>query len=241
MRNLLACFLVGVVVGYLSANFFESKAENQDSEIKSPRNKEVSNTKKTVIVTTKIEKQLETNSLPEQPTTEHEYTSLEEENTALKNKYKALQERYRKSVKNSATLERQIRELSPSTITNEQLAELVPKEFAPIVTGSRGTMRESIFEFHQEDDDLDWGYQMSMLISDFVSTHLEANSIRPISVKCKIDRCEGLFSMDNFAAAQSVMEDMRKQPWFKFTSSNSSSTGENENSFLYLFTAGYQH
>ena len=49
---------------------------------------------------------------------------------------------------------------------------------------------KEIVEFHQAEEDLDWGYNKQDQLTDFIHTHLNYPEVNLISAKCKIDTCE---------------------------------------------------
>jgi hypothetical protein len=64
-------------------------------------------------------------------------------------------------------------------------------------------LKQDISNFHQQEPDLDWGYQKQQL-SDFISTQTNSEYISLTSIKCKIDQCEII--MDELITKESMAQ-----------------------------------
>jgi len=133
---------------------------------------------------------------------------------------------------------------SPSSeITDEQLLALVPHPFGSFLTQTSLDQREKIYQFHQQDEDFDWGYQQQLNISDFIATHDLQNGIELLNVICKTDSCEiRIFEHSPTDEVwHRIMNDMRFEAWWSFNSTRSSSKGADDSNglFTYVFASGY--
>ena len=134
------------------------------------------------------------------------------------------------------SLQHQLAEFDESDVTDEEMENLVPKPFKSFLSAFRGDTRNDIFDFHNQEDDLDWGYDQQNNISDYVQTHYEGTSVELISVICKQPRCEVLVTEKQEDAWNKIMKDMTQQAWWKFSSFTSSTRSNAENELsIYAF------
>ena len=154
---------------------------------------------------------------------------LEAKNNQLEQKYQRTKNRLM-----DVTLEKE--SLDESIITDHQMLSLIDDEFALFRRQYKGKQRDKIYEFHQQEEDLNWGYQMNVHISDFIQTHYNSNLVTLEGVACKIDSCELLVSESESGSWPPIMEEMRSQTWWNFTSTHSSSRfGDNGKNLYYLY------
>lgn len=142
---------------------------------------------------------------------------------ALEHKYQELSKVQQSSKNKVASLQQELDELDNSDITTKQMEALVVAPFKNNIASFTGAQRNDIYNFHQEKDDLDWGYNMQNHISDFILTHYNANEISLISVICKHQQCELLVIQNIDEAWKKIAKDLSNQTWWKFRSSNSTS------------------
>jgi len=160
----------------------------------------------------------------------------EDQKQVLMDNYFALQKKYLKSKSKIVSLQHQLAELDESDVTDEEMENLVPKPFKSFLSSFRGDTRNDIFDFHNQEDDLDWGYDQQNNISDYVQTHYEGTSVELISVICKQPRCEVLVTEKQEDAWNKIMKDMTQQAWWKFSSFTSSTRSNAENELsIYAF------
>jgi len=118
-----------------------------------------------------------------------------------------------------------------SEITDEQMRTLVEEPFSNFLTGFRGEQRNKVYEFFKQPEDLNWGYQMQQNISDFINTHPRQAGVELVGVSCKTNQCE--FRVIEKDPADSdyhiIINEMQKQEWWTFTSSQSMSAGMPDN------------
>ena len=150
---------------------------------------------------------------------------------ALMDNYFSLQKKYHKSQRKVASLQHQLGELDGSKATDNEMEAFAPEPFKSFLSSFRGKTRNNIFDFHNNEDDLDWGYDIKNSISDFVLTHYDGTSIELISVICKQPYCEILVIEKEEDAWKNIMKDMTQQSWWKFSSTTSSSN----NLSIYIF------
>lgn len=164
--------------------------------------------------------------------------NLEDQKQQLMDNYFSLQKKYQKSQRKIASLKNQLGQLDKSNATDEEMESLVPKPFKSFLSAFRGKTRNDIFDFHNQEADLDWGYDKRHSISDYVQTHYEGTSVELISVICKQPRCEILLTEKQEDAWNKIMRDMSQQPWWTFSSFTSStrSNAENEMSIYGFFS-----
>jgi hypothetical protein len=151
-------------------------------------------------------------------------SDLIEKNIILNNKYYKLKRK-------TNLLEQQLNELDGSKATNDEMEAFAPEPFKSYLSSFRGKTRNDIFDFHNKEDDLDWGYDIKNSISDFVLTHYDGTGIELISVICKQPYCEILVIEKEEDAWKNIMKDMTLQSWWKFSSTTSSSN----NLSIYIF------
>lgn len=119
----------------------------------------------------------------------------------------ALTNRVRKLLTENKRLKENLSELQPQRISDEQLiaAVSVPKEFEERFKRLKGKMREEIYDFHQKPEDLDWGLNKQLAVSDFIQTHVNGSEVNIISLICKIDTCE--LMLEERTNISTLMED----------------------------------
>ena len=150
--------------------------------------------------------------------------------------YKTLKQEHQESLNKISSLKRQLGQLDESDVTDEEMEKLVPKPFKSFLSSFRGETRNDIFDFHNKEDDLDWGYDKRNNISDYIQTHFEGTNIEVVSIICKQPKCEILITEKQENAWDNIMNDMTQQSWWNFSSFTSStrSNAENEMS-IYMF------
>jgi len=126
--------------------------------------------------------------------------------------------------------------LDESDVTDQQMMNLKDDDFSEFRREQLGKNRDELYEFHQQDEDLNWGYQMNTQLSDFIQTHYNSNLVALKGVTCKVDTCELLIAELESGSWRTIMTDMRAQPWWQFSSTQSSSrSGEDEFNLFYLY------
>ena len=114
------------------------------------------------------------------------------------------------------------------------MMELVDDDFSIYRRAQRGKLRNEIYDFHQQEEDLDWGYDMQIKISDFIQMHNHANKVVLSGVTCKEFICELLIKNKQEDGWLVINKELVQQPWyeFKYSSSNSRSDKNNHDSFF---------
>ena len=238
--NFLLCFALGTLFGYI-AHSLVSNTPTEKHTVK----KTLQNTEKTIdynkidnlaastkVAATNAKLPQKIKIIPQKSSISQLSSKIEELNT----KYQNLQDKYQRTNNRLIDVTLEIESLDESDITDEQMMALVNDDFSEFRRGYRGAQRDKIFDFHQLDEDLDWGYDMQTKISDFILTHYSANDVRLRAIACKEVSCELLIEEVEKNAWGSIMESLTKQAWWKFRSTNSSSrSGENESVLIYLF------
>ena len=174
------------------------------------------------------------------PETPH---SAEEQTTSsayqvLEKKYQMLNSTHQSSLRKVASLQRKLNQFDESDITTEQMEALVVEPFKSHIGNFTSAERNDIYNFHQAEEDLDWGYNMQNYLSDFILTHYNVNEINLVSVICKQQKCELLIIQLVDGGWEKVARDLGQQPWwkFKYTSSTSSNyPGSETNLAIYTF------
>ncbi|TWX54600.1 hypothetical protein [Colwellia hornerae] len=149
----------------------------------------------------------------------------------LRAEHQQLKDKYKKSKRKVSSLKYQLSEFDGSVATDEEMEKLAPEPFNLFLSAFRGKTRNDIYDFHRKEDDLDWGYNMQNNISDFVQTHYDGMNIDLISVICKQPYCEILVTEKQEDAWNNIIKGLLTQPWWKFSSTNSSSN----NVSIYMF------
>jgi hypothetical protein len=160
----------------------------------------------------------------------------EDQKQALMNNYFSLQKKYHKSQRKIESLKRQINELDSSDATDEEMEALAPEPFSSFLSVFRGKTRNDIYDFHKEEEDLDWGYDKKNNILDYVITHYEGTNVDLISVTCKQPRCEILVTEKQKDAWKKMMKDIHEQTWWNFSEFTTTTKYNTENELsLYIF------
>lgn len=133
-------------------------------------------------------------------------------------------------------LERQLDDLETSGISNAQMAALTTAPFDNYITHYTGKMRKNIFDFHQAEPDLDWGYNMQNHISDFVLTHYYAADVNLVSITCKQQQCELLIIENEHDSWQKIARELAQQPWWQFTSTSTNSGNSPGSTGIAIYT-----
>lgn len=149
----------------------------------------------------------------------------------LRAEHQQLKDKYKKSKRKVSSLKYQLSEFDGSVATDEEMEKLAPEPFNLFLSAFRGKTRNDIYDFHRKEDDLDWGYNMQNNISDFVQTHYDGMNVDLISVICKQPYCEILVTEKQEDAWNNIIKGLLTQPWWKFSSTNSSSN----NVSIYMF------
>jgi hypothetical protein len=149
----------------------------------------------------------------------------------LRAEHQQLKDKYKKSKRKVSSLKYQLSEFDGSVATDEEMEKLAPEPFNLFLSAFRGKTRNDIYDFHQKEDDVDWGYNMQNNISDFVQTHYDGMNVDLISVICKQPYCEILVTEKQEDAWNNIIKGLLAQPWWKFSSTNSSSN----NVSIYMF------
>jgi hypothetical protein len=117
---------------------------------------------------------------------------------------------------------------------------LVVAPFKDYMGNFTGSKRDEIYNFHQAEDDIDWGYNMQKYISEFIVTHDNSHEITLISALCKQQKCELLVLQHSDSAWDKIGRDLRQQSWWQFSSTNASSgnyPGSADDIAIYIFLA----
>jgi len=243
MNKTLLYFTLGAIAGYFSSSLVrhftdESSIEQQVSQqehVKKAKTKKVEH-----IQTSPLQpsNELYLNESENKPdTSSSKVNELEKQIISLKKANDRLERQYQQQSHYIKKLTHEIESIDESEITDAQMIALKSDGFEKFRRQFRGKQRDDIYQFHQEEADLNWGYNMQTTISDFIQTHLNASYIRLHDVTCKINRCELLVTQLEQNAWESIMKDITKQPWWRFRSTHSSSMSEDSSHlsfYLYL-------
>ncbi|MFT5634747.1 MAG: hypothetical protein ACI89T_000174 [Cognaticolwellia sp.] len=241
--KLLATLFVGIFIGYILASI-TAIDQHEDSNIilvekklipktpanlgqKTPENIDVMDAQPTEIITEE--------SQQTSPETMFNKNIIYQE---LEKKYQQLSKVQQASENKIASLKQILTEMDESEISTTQMEDLVEAPFKDLVANFTGANKDEIYNFHQTEEDLDWGYNMQNYLSDFILTHYNADEINLVSVLCKQQKCELLIIQHTNGGWDKITQDLRQQPWWKFSSTNSSSGNypNSENSIaIYTF------
>jgi len=246
--NPLLCFVTGVLFGYFANSFLNNTAmpvSTSDNTVKyietqltSNKNSHRTNHKEDGVdkhITEKAQT-VEITNINTAPNNQNKFSRLSSQMDKLTEKYQDLQNKYKKTNIRLKQVTFEIESLDESDITDEQMMLLADDTFAEFRRGYRGKQRDKIFDFHKQKEDLDWGYDMQTKISDFILTHYNANGVQLFGVSCKQVNCEILINELEKNSWNLTSQELRKQAWWKFTSTTSTSrSGENDSQLIYLF------
>ena len=226
--KLLATLFIGIFIGYIMTNLTasytasvaSSSIENQAHDAKMPVKKPD--------LASEYNAQGDTNMAPTLVNqTEASGTDLTKMSISSQNDYEddyqKLEQAYLESTRKLTSLQRKLDQLDDSDISTEQMEALVVEPFKSNIGSFSGVERNNIYNFHQADDDVDWGYDMQNYISDFILTHYDANDVSVTSVICKQQQCELLVIQHVEGAWQNIFQELSQQAWWKFYSSTSTS------------------
>lgn len=247
--KLLSTLFLGIFIGYSLALLSapdESSKSNLASENKTLVEKETVITAEKNPVDNPVSNEIETaqsNNFITKKSEKNRAETAQNNNTneqTLADKYEQLKSAHQASENKIAALKRQLGEWDESGITIEQMEALVVAPFNAYMGNFTGSKRDEIYDFHQAEDDIDWGYNMQNYISDFIVTHDNSNDITLVSALCKQQKCELLVLQHLDGAWDKIARDLRQQPWWKFRSTNASSgnyPGSADSIAIYIFLA----
>ncbi len=223
--KILITLFVGIFIGYVMANFISVDTSNQNSltaDIPAEKPRKIEG----VFITKKnIDKDIPQPSATQIHIIEkHEDEESEVDNSAQdssESKYQQLETAYQLAKNKIALLQHKLEEFDDSNVSSTQMEALVDVPFKKFIKSFTGVTREQIYNFHQAEEDADWGYNMQNTISDFIQTHYDANDIDLVSVICKQQQCEILVIQHVDDAWNKISQDLRQQEWWQFTSTNS--------------------
>lgn len=237
-------FLVGTIAGYFLFIFnqssqnssediteFQTPIKNNNKQLEAPNALAKKTNLDTQLVDNKIINSTTTIAQSHAATTQtltNRINKLEAENVALNEQYQNV-----RSQLIAVTHQKEM--LDESEITDQQMLALKEDKFAEFRLQFLGEQRDDVFQFHQREEDLNWGYQMAIQISDFIQLHYNSNLVVIEGITCKIDSCELLVVELEDNGWETIMRDMRTQPWWHFTSTQSSSSSGEKQNLLYLY------
>ena len=237
-------FLIGTVAGFLLSTFnhlsqknseditkFQAPIKTSDKQLKTTKTLAKKTELDTQLVDNKTINTIATITQSNTVTTDiltKKINKLEAENMELNEQYQNLRSDW-------VAVTNQKEKLDESEITDQQMLTLKEDKFAKFRLQFLGKHRDDVFNFHQQEDDLNWGYKMSILISDFIQLHYNSNLIAVEGLTCKVDSCELLVIELEDNGWDTIMRDMRTQPWWNFTSTQSSSSGGKKQNLFYLY------
>lgn len=243
--NAIAILSLGVLIGYTLPFFSNERQDSSDKRTHNIEKKHSSENYNDLAVAKKAEASITKQiSCPPQYSqlSKDEINALSEVTTTVKidpdleQKYKMLEQELQQSKQKIKFLKRQAGELDASDVSDKELIAFIPKDYENLVVNYRGQTRDEIFEFHQQPEDLDKGFDLSHNISSFIIGHAYSFGVNLNSVICKKSNCELLINEKERPSWDRIYHDMIKQEWWKFNLMNSSSsTDEEGNIFIYYF------
>jgi len=109
---------------------------------------------------------------------------------SMKSGHQQLLAQLTKTMSDNVRLKHRLEQYEPSAVSDDKIKALVPEEYAAIVTGFSGKIKEQIVEFHQEEEDQDWGLRKQQELLYFINTHQNGHEVMITSLICKIDQCQ---------------------------------------------------
>lgn len=137
-------------------------------------------------------------------------------------------------------LKQELGQLVESEVTDEEMMAILEEPFSHFLLSFKGEQRDQIYDFFQQPEDHDWGYDMQLSIADFFQNHEYRKEVELVGATCKIDRCElrVLEAQPELGRFQAVYQQMRRMPWWEFKSTHSSSSNSKDDTgskiFLYV-------
>ncbi len=250
MKNYLLCFCIGACSGYLISQIL-NPSKDISSLANKPTNMSASSLsfkvvkQEAAVLTTKpFIATKDFSSKEDVITSTSAYSKVKSltnekhvnEINKLKKQNEALQGKYQLSHNRMMELTLELESLDESEISDQQMMALKDDDFSAYRRQFRGKQRDNIFELHNEQEDLDWGFEMSTQLKDFIETHYHANSILVQGLTCKVNRCELLILEREEGIWPLVSKELTQQTWWKFSSMHSSSSSrDNDKKSFYLF------
>jgi len=238
---MLLCFVFGLLTGYFVSSYINNNSDNTVNTTNETLNyierplysKQTVNIKKDI---DKAPKKVFKNQNTVVLNSKNQLSELSTQIDRLNKEYQTLENKYERTKNRLMEVTLEVESLDESNVTDEQMMALVNDTFAEFRRGYRGKQRDKIFDFHQQEDDVDWGYDMKTKLSDFILTHYNANDVQLSGISCKQASCELLIIETEKNAWGLIFDELTKQPWWQFRSTNSSSrSGENNSQLIYLF------
>lgn len=186
-------FIIGGVIGYLSSFSAERNiAHPLPQNIKSSEQKNntlVANHNKKNSISSNINDD-KINELTCDDKSSQLITQLavtEQKNSQIKD---AMLKKISEAQQENTILKFRLAKLEPSNVSDDDIAKFVPKPHAQLVTNLPSNLKQEIYDLHQQQEDLDWGYKKQQQLTDFISTHVNSEFIKITSITCKINQCE---------------------------------------------------
>lgn len=238
---------LGIFIGFIIAKVSQPLSINDMDNSNEPQASKVANDKAAMPVTVNNNNQEQLIEI-----TTHDDESKAELIKALTERISYLEEKIalvdgQSSDGNSAISDSSNAELTPQQIaelvaqhkqekalTADEVADYLEPPFDVFVIGKSGTIANDYRAFIKEPRETDWAYTMEQQISDFMLMHELSQQIKLDGVVCRQHSCEiRVFELqDNIV--NTMLNDMRKQPWWNFRGTHASSQSNDGNTLFYI-------
>lgn len=239
--KILVTLFVGIFIGYVMANVISLDANSQNNLTADMSTEAPGKIERVLITKKNIEKDVE------QPSVKQVYIIEKDEDEVIEiyntvqdtsdSKYQQLETAYQLAKNKIALLQLKLEEFDDSNVSTSQMEALVDEPFKGLINSFTGVTRDQIYNFHQAEEDADWGYNMQNNISDLINTHYEVNDINLVSVICKQQQCEIQVIQHADEAWNKISQDLMEQDWWTFTSTISSAgNASNSSNDMAIYT-----
>lgn len=239
----LSIFLVGVAIGYTFAPSEKDVLESNlatDEVIIIEQDQAPKPNKPLPSTSGLLEKNREVIERVEKHETQ-ELANTKARNQILEQDYQALKEQLSEAMYELSQLREELGLSKRSEISDEDLTGLVPEAYAQNLTHYRGAVRDAIYEFHQEPEDLGTGFDFSYQIKSFIESHPDSFGVEVNSISCKNTTCQMLIKELEQPSWHNIFNDLKAQDWWQFSSTNASSRNDGQKaSFIYYFLSNPQ-
>lgn len=181
MLKWLGMFLIGALVGYQLAPTGTGKSEHNDESMPSEEFVEIEQT--TEIEITKFSPKVPTHSVNSNENLKDKVSNsaglleLEAKYENLQQDYRKLEEQLSEKTFEVSTLRDELGISSKSEISDEDLSSLVPEAYAQNLAHYHGSVRDAIFEYHQEPEDLGAAFDLSHQITSYITSHPDSYGV----------------------------------------------------------------
>ncbi|AWB65130.1 hypothetical protein C2869_01140 [Saccharobesus litoralis] len=117
----------------------------------------------------------------------------------------------------NAQASQQLGEQFTPEVVERVIKKHIPQNIQSMIQRQSPSLKQFITGFHQRQKDYEWGYNMQMQITDFITTHDLGVGIEISRVQCKQPHCEIIINELFESSWRPIVDEMRDQVWWQFT------------------------